>query len=149
VQGEHYQDQNYRVPGQFSFGRRIHDPLFHYPAIARIEAASDSLSEQHDKQVKKSGLFSGGGIALTIGASGNRGDADGEDITHTHTRVDVGNTLTLDAGADTTLRGAIASGKQVIANVGGDLNIESLQDTSTYTVGEKSLSLSYRMDSNE
>jgi len=30
------------------------------------------------------------------------------------------------------LKGATANGKQVVADVGGDLNIESLQDTSTY-----------------
>ncbi|EKG36333.1 Large exoprotein s involved in heme utilization or adhesion [Pseudomonas syringae pv. avellanae str. ISPaVe013] len=33
----------------------------------------------------------------------------------------------------------MASGKKVIADVGGDLNIESLQDTNTYKVDEKSL----------
>ena len=30
------------------------------------------------------------------------------------------------------IKGAVASGERVIANIGGDLNIESLQDTSTY-----------------
>ncbi|WP_122378252.1 two-partner secretion domain-containing protein, partial [Pseudomonas cannabina] len=32
-----------------------------------IEAATESSSERHDKSVKKSGLFSGGGIAVTLG----------------------------------------------------------------------------------
>lgn len=32
-----------------------------------IEAATASSSERHDKSVKKSGLFSGGGIAVTLG----------------------------------------------------------------------------------
>ncbi|WWF58585.1 hemagglutinin repeat-containing protein [Pseudomonas trivialis] len=35
----------------------------------------------------------------------------------------------------------MASGKKVIADVGGDLNIESLQDTNTYKVDEKSLGI--------
>ncbi|MBC3199947.1 hemagglutinin repeat-containing protein, partial [Pseudomonas poae] len=39
------------------------------------------------------------------------------------------------------MKGAVASGKKVIANVGGDLNIESLQDTNTYKVDEKSLGI--------
>ena len=37
------------------------------------------------------------------------------------------------------IKGAVASGKKVIADVGGDLNIESLQENNTYKVDEKSL----------
>ncbi|MDO3594304.1 DNA/RNA non-specific endonuclease, partial [Ralstonia pseudosolanacearum] len=37
------------------------------------------------------------------------------------------------------LKGAVATGKQVVANVGGDLNIESLQDTSTYHTKDQSI----------
>jgi hypothetical protein len=36
------------------------------------------------------------------------------------------------SGADTMLTGVTVEGKQVTANVGGNLNIESLQDTATY-----------------
>ncbi|WP_256723287.1 hemagglutinin repeat-containing protein [Xanthomonas oryzae] len=35
---------------------------------------------------------------------------------------------------DTTLKGAVLSANTVLADIGGDLNIESQQDTSTYTV---------------
>src|SRR5690606_16920700 len=35
-------------------------------------------------------------------------------------------------GGDTNLKGAVASGKKVVADIGGDLNLESLQDTSSY-----------------
>ncbi len=37
-----------------------------------IEAATESSSERHDKSVKKSGLFSGGGIAVTLGTQQQR-----------------------------------------------------------------------------
>nr|BFE94923.1 hypothetical protein GCM10020185_54590 [Pseudomonas brassicacearum subsp. brassicacearum] len=47
--------------------------------------------------------------------------------------------MLLSSGGDTNLKGAVASGKQVLADIGGDLNIESLQDTNTYVVDEKSL----------
>ncbi|MEN6630037.1 MAG: hemagglutinin repeat-containing protein, partial [Sulfuricella sp.] len=54
----------------------------------------------------------------------------------TGTQVSAGNVASLDSGGDTTLRGAVVSGKQVVAEVGtsgqGNLNIESLQDSSTY-----------------
>ncbi|WP_247589092.1 hemagglutinin repeat-containing protein [Ralstonia solanacearum] len=57
-----------------------------------------------------------------------------------NTHVSAGNTLTLESGGNTNLKGAVATGKQVIANVGGDLNIESLQDTSKYHSKEQSIS---------
>ena len=49
------------------------------------------------------------------------------------------NQLALVSGSDTNLIGAVVSGKQVIANVGGDLNIESLQDTSKYDSKQKNI----------
>lgn len=78
------------------------------------------------------------GITINAGISAQRGSADGEDLTHTNTHVTAGNTLTLESGGDTTLKGAVASGKRVVATVGGDLDIESLQDTSTYESEQKS-----------
>lgn len=79
------------------------------------------------------------GFTLDLGASVNKGEADGDELTHTNTKVQAGNQLLMASGGDTNLRGAVASGKQVIADVGGDLNIKSLQDTNTYVVDEKSL----------
>ncbi len=40
--------------------------------------------------------------------------------------------VALNSGNDTSLKGAVVSGNTVIANVGGDLKVESPQDTSTY-----------------
>lgn len=57
---------------------------------------------------------------------------------YTNTHVSAGNQLTLESGGDTNLKGATATGKQVIADIGGDLNIASLQDTSTYTSQQNS-----------
>jgi len=79
------------------------------------------------------------GFTLDLGVSGNRGEADGDTLTHTNSHVQAGNTATLISGGDTNLRGAVVSGKQVIADVGGDLNIESLQDTDTFKVDEQSM----------
>lgn len=137
-------DSDIRVQGsQIEAG---HDATLHADGDIDLIAASNR-AEQHSTNSGSSasvgiGFALGGtqnGFTLNLGVSGNRGNADGEDLTHTNTRVNAGNTLTLDSGADTTLRGAVASGKQVIAGVGGNLAIESLQDTSTYAVKEKSL----------
>jgi filamentous hemagglutinin len=40
--------------------------------------------------------------------------------------------VALNSGNDTTLKGAVVSGNTVIANVGGDFDIVSQQDTSSY-----------------
>ncbi|MDV3468485.1 hemagglutinin repeat-containing protein [Stenotrophomonas sp. C3(2023)] len=96
-----------------------------------------------DTQRNSSAASGGVGVAISIGsggmaagitanASGARGKGEGTDVSWTNSHVNAGNTLVLESGGDTTLRGAVASGRQVIAEVGGDLNIESLQDTSTF-----------------
>ncbi|CAE6732591.1 hemagglutinin repeat-containing protein [Paraburkholderia nemoris] len=78
------------------------------------------------------GVGSQNGISFQLGVSGTKGNGNGSDTTWTNTHVDAGNTLTLQSGGDTNLKGAVADGQQVIANVGGNLNIESLQDVSHY-----------------
>lgn len=96
-----------------------------------------------DTQRSSSAASGGVGVAISVGsggasagitanASGSRGKGEGTDVSWTNTHVTAGNTLALESGGDTTLRGAVAGGRQVVADVGGDLNIESLQDTSTF-----------------
>ncbi|MGD3046996.1 hemagglutinin repeat-containing protein, partial [Xanthomonas oryzae] len=57
------------------------------------------------------------------------GKADGQDITQRNSHLSAGNTATLISGNDTTLKGAVLSANTVLADIGGDLNIESLQDS--------------------
>jgi filamentous hemagglutinin len=101
-----------------------------------------NTADQHSKNSGFSasiGISLGSQTGITVAASGSRGKADGSDVTYTNTHVEAGNALSLASGGDTTLRGAVASGQQVIANVGGNLNIESLQDTSKYDSKQQSL----------
>lgn len=67
---------------------------------------------------------------------------------HTNTQVGAGNSLTITSGGNTRLIGALATAQQVTATIGGNLTIQSVQDTSTYSsnqtnktigVAEKSL----------
>ena len=43
------------------------------------------------------------------------------------------------SGGDTTLKGTVVAGKKVAADVGGNLNIESLQDSSVYASKDQSI----------
>ncbi|WP_260431372.1 hemagglutinin repeat-containing protein [Burkholderia contaminans] len=82
------------------------------------------------------------GIAFTAGVAGNRGNADGDSSTWTNTHVSAGNQLAIQSGGDTNLKGAVASGKQVVADVGGNLSIESLQDKDHYDSKQQSAGIS-------
>lgn len=73
------------------------------------------------------------GISFELAANAGRGMADGDDVTQTNTYIKGGNSVRLESGSDTTIKGGVVSAEQVKVKVGGDLNIESLQDTSTYT----------------
>ena len=105
--------------------------------------AAKNTDEQNSTNKSSSGSlgFSVGtaGFGVTASASSGRGNADGSDVTWSNTHVNAANQLALVSGGDANLIGAVASGKQVVANVGGDLNIESLQDTSKYDSKQKNI----------
>ncbi|MBB3834029.1 hypothetical protein FHR55_002251 [Xanthomonas arboricola] len=56
-----------------------------------------------------------------------------------NSHLSAGNTATLISGNDTNLKGAVLSANTVLADIGGDLNIESVQDTSTYASKDKAV----------
>ncbi|WP_217429992.1 hemagglutinin repeat-containing protein [Rugamonas rubra] len=102
--------------------------------------AAESTASQHSTN-NSSGASIGVGFAVggqqngfTVDFAVNkaRGNADGDDLGHVNSHVNAGNLVVLSSGGDTTLKGGVVAGKTVVANVGGDLKIESLQDRSTY-----------------
>ena len=109
--------------------------------------AAHNTAEQHRDSRGGSAAFgvggqiggSGNSAGFTGSASAQRANTDGQDQTWTHTQVTAGSTLTIESGGDTTLRGAVARGQRVVTDIGGQLKIESLQDTSTYTSQDRSL----------
>ena len=78
------------------------------------------------------------GILFELAANAGRGMADGDDVTQTNTHIKGGNSVKLESGGDTNIKGGVVSADQVKVKVGGDLNVESLQDTSTYTSKQSS-----------
>lgn len=73
------------------------------------------------------------GFSINLAASQAQDKSNGQQSSWTDTAVNAGNTLALHSGGDTHLIGAVAGGKQITANIGGNLTIASLQDTNTYT----------------
>ena len=77
-------------------------------------------------------LGAGGAQAgVTVSASAGKGQGAGNSTTYTNSQV-AGNTVNIESGGDTTIKGGVVKADQVTANVGGNLSIESLQDKSQY-----------------
>ncbi len=78
------------------------------------------------------------GFTLELAAARARGDANGLSIIQHNTHVSASDTLTITSGNDTTLMGAQIRGDTIKAVVGGNLIIESLQDSDIYTSHQSS-----------
>ncbi|KAA5919639.1 filamentous hemagglutinin N-terminal domain-containing protein [Achromobacter xylosoxidans] len=110
-----------------------------------LRAARNATEQKTDSKSSSAsigiGYSTGGqqnGFTLELGASVGRGKADGKDESWAHSHVTAGNVLAIQSGGDTMLKGATGEADQVIALVGGDLLLESLQDGSKYASSNKS-----------
>ncbi|WP_080985040.1 two-partner secretion domain-containing protein [Photorhabdus luminescens] len=81
------------------------------------------------------GLTAGpGGAGLNVSANVSRGNGreNGNGISHHNTTLDAGQTITLNSGRDTTLKGAQVKGEQITAEVKRHLSLSSEQDSQRY-----------------
>ena len=100
-------------------------------------ASANTAKQSSNQSSSSSSLGIDTNANITLGANSGSGDGKGSDISYTNTQVG-GKTVNITSGADTTLKGAVVKADLVTAKVGGNLNIESLQDRSNYT--EQSMS---------
>ena len=68
------------------------------------------------------------GFTLDLGAQGAKNNGNGHSVTQVNTTLDTGSLL-LQTGGNTTLKGAQVRADSIKADIGGDLNIISLQDS--------------------
>ncbi len=78
------------------------------------------------------GISLGAETGITVAASAGKGHGSGEETAHSNTRIEAGDQVRIDSGGNTALRGAVVAAPKVQARIGGDLVIESLQDTSVF-----------------
>ncbi|GJI97212.1 hypothetical protein RugamoR57_39300 [Duganella caerulea] len=81
------------------------------------------------------------GFTIDLAVSQARGKADGDDVGYTNSHVTAGNQVNVHSGGDTTLKGGVIAAPTVVADIGGNLNIESLQDSSKYNSKQSSAGL--------
>ena len=117
------------------------------------------VSSQHDTQNSQNkaqgfgvGVYATGsasgktGAGITLNANASRGSGDGESTHYTNSQIDVGNTFSLTSGGDTNIRGGVINAKRAEGSVGGNLNIESMQNKETYTGKQRSVGINADID---
>uniref|UniRef100_UPI0036F1E29A hemagglutinin repeat-containing protein n=1 Tax=Photorhabdus kayaii TaxID=230088 RepID=UPI0036F1E29A len=75
-----------------------------------------------------------GGTGLSVSANVSRGNGheNGNGVSHTNTTLQAGQSVGLNSGRDTTLKGAQVSGEQITADVKRHLTLSSEQDSQRY-----------------
>ncbi|MCC8414471.1 filamentous hemagglutinin N-terminal domain-containing protein [Photorhabdus laumondii subsp. laumondii] len=83
-----------------------------------------------------------GGTGINLSASTHRGKGreSGNGVSHNETTLDAGQTVTLNAGRDASLKGAQVSGEQITADVKRHLTLSSEQDSNRYDMKQQNVS---------
>ncbi len=71
-----------------------------------------------------------GGFGVSASASKSKGNSDGTGATQVNSHVNGSESVSIASGNDTNVQGGVVSGGKVMADVGGNLNLASRQDTS-------------------
>ncbi|MDP2831906.1 MAG: hemagglutinin repeat-containing protein, partial [Pseudomonadota bacterium] len=97
-------------------------------------APQTSVSQEKSSNTAASVGIGLGSDGLYFTVSGQVGNARGEALKEDNgeARLKAGNKLTLLSGGDTTFKGALANARRIEADIGGDLTLQSLQDSERY-----------------
>ncbi len=91
---------------------------------------TDSTRSTNDSRSASVGVSVGtGGFGVSAAMSKASGDGNSDLVTQNNSHVSAANSVTIISGGDTNLIGSTVKGNQVNADVGGNLNIASVQDT--------------------
>ena len=109
-------------------------------------------TEQNSKSSSASvgaSLELGKGPSYSISGSMSKGEVSANGTTYNESTVTANKDLSVASGNDTNIKGGKLSGEKVTGNVGGDLNIESKQDSNSYKEKNKSVGASIGLGSNK
>ena len=70
---------------------------------------------------------------ISVNASGSKGNIAGTDIVHDPSNITARNTLGVNTKQDVHIKDGVLKGETIQANIGGNLEIHSVQDTHDYT----------------
>ena len=103
-----------------------------------LESAQETIGSQFKSKSSGASLGVNIGVAVvggvttsaSVGVNASKSSGTATETSQANSSVTAGGTLTLTTGRDATLKGAVAQGKNVIATIGRDLSVISVQDTS-------------------
>ncbi|MDR8727440.1 tRNA nuclease CdiA-2 [Burkholderia pseudomultivorans] len=100
---------------------------------------TDSTRSTNESKSASVGVSVGtGGFGVSAAMSKANGDGNSDLATQNNSHVNATNNVTIISGGDTNIIGSNVKGKQVNADVGGNLNIVSVQDTLTSAAHQSS-----------
>lgn len=82
----------------------------------------------------------GGGFGISASMANAHGDGNSDAAIQNASHVTGGNSVTVISGGDTNITGSQVTGRQVTADVGGNLNIGSVQDVTNSAAHQSSVS---------
>ena len=101
-----------------------------------ITSSANTNISNSDSKASSSSLGASFGVkglnGVNAGYSASNGNVKENGTTHTNSTVIANDKLTVESGKDTSIIGGKVSGDSVEMNVGGNLNIESQQDSQNY-----------------
>ena len=137
---------NLRLVGSSLEARNIHLEARRDLSLMSAEEYSRDVTENKSSSSSVGVNVSFGTNGFTVGVSASSARAKGrentESLRHLESQVTAHEQLTLESGNDTTLQGAQARGRRLQAKVGGDLYLESEQDSERYAARQDSQSVS-------
>ena len=129
------------------------DVTFNAKENLNITASKNTnKTEQNSKSSSASvgaSLELGKGPSYSISGSMSKGEVSANGTTFNESNVTANKDLSFASGKDTNIKGGMLSGEKVTGNVGGDLNIESKQDSNSYKENNKSAGASIGLGSNK
>ncbi|MCT4700307.1 contact-dependent inhibition toxin CdiA, partial [Enterobacteriaceae bacterium H20N1] len=118
--------------------------------VAQNDLLLDAASNNREQKSSNNSSGWAAGVHVSVGketgigvqASGyqSKGGDDGKTTEYVNTRVNARDELSMSSGRDTVIAGAQALGEKIVADVGRDLLVSSLQDTDDYTSWQKDVS---------
>ena len=112
-----------------------------------VTASKDSNVTEQDSESSSASigvgmdLITGKVESINIGGSKAEGTVDANSTSYNESMVTADKELDFTSGEDTNIVGGKLTGEKVTGNVGGDLNIESKQDSNSYNEENKSAGL--------
>ena len=91
----------------------------------------------------------GKGPSYSISGSMSKGEVSANGTSYNKSTVKADKNLDFTSGKDTNIKGGELSGEKVTGSVGGDLNVESKQDSNSYKEKNKSVGASVGLGSNK